>query len=74
MFRQAQLELGITDLQEELESDERSLNQAKHELEDLREKILAKTDEKDRIVPQFEEMVKQEKELERRWLISFVYI
>jgi len=44
------------------------MNQAHTELQDLREKILGKTEEKDRIVPQFEVMIEKEKTLEKRLL------
>jgi len=60
------LELSCADLEEELRSDQQSMNQAQTELQELRDKILAKTDEKDRIIPQFEEMVAKEKDTERR--------
>ena len=53
-------------MEEELRSDQQSMNQAQSELQELREKILAKTEEKDRIIPQFEEMVTKEKDTEKR--------
>ena len=42
------------------------MKQAQSELQELRDKILSKTEEKDRIIPQFEEMVTKEKDTEKR--------
>nr|CAB3266386.1 structural maintenance of chromosomes protein 3-like [Phallusia mammillata] len=68
--KKAQLELTCNDLEDELQSDQQSMNQAQTELQDLRDKILLKTEDKDRVVPQFEEMIGKEKDLERRLKIS----
>nr|XP_018670625.1 structural maintenance of chromosomes protein 3-like isoform X2 [Ciona intestinalis] len=68
--KKAQLELSSNDLAEELDSDERSMGQARSELSGLREKILKKTEEKEEIIPRFEAVEGKEKELERRLKIS----
>ncbi|XP_076824516.1 structural maintenance of chromosomes protein 3-like [Clavelina lepadiformis] len=68
--KKAQLELSCTDLNDEVKADEQSWQQARNELEELQLKITTKTREKEQIVPQFEEMMRKEKDTEKRLKIS----
>ncbi|XP_039261631.1 structural maintenance of chromosomes protein 3-like [Styela clava] len=68
--KKAQLELACTDLREEMESDQRSLEQAQAELGGMNERILKKTDELNAVTPQYEEMEKLERETEKELKVA----
>ena len=62
----AQLELSVQDLNIQLANDQEMVREASEELDKLISEITVKQEEKNKIDPQFQQKLNQEKDLERR--------
>lgn len=68
--KKAQLELSCADLREEMETDRQSLEQAQSELNEMNDRIAKKTEELSSITPQYEEVEKKERNLEKELKVA----
>merc|ERR1712119_242836 len=64
--KKAQLELSVQDLNIQLANDQEMVREASEELDKLISEITVKQEEKNKIDPQFQQKLNQEKDLERR--------